>query len=120
MSNTPLPERIITMYVEGERGTYPIYKDGYTADQMHAHAAAVSADLQARLLKMSDTMKGMDAHEAGLAEAQAYLMAENARLREAIQHYEDALHDAFPNGARGDAFTYWNAARKITKGASHE
>ncbi len=40
----PLPARIITMYVEGERGTYPIYKaiykaiykDGYTADELRA------------------------------------------------------------------------------------
>ena len=46
---------------------------------------AENAALRERLLKMSDTMKGMDAHEAGLAEAQAYLM-------ERVKVLEDALH----------------------------
>jgi hypothetical protein len=31
---------------------------------------------------------------------------------EAIEHYESALKEAFPRGATGDVFHYWNEARK--------
>jgi hypothetical protein len=52
----------------------------YTADQMHAHAAAVSA-------------------------------ADNARLHAAIRHYEAALKEVWPEGAKGKSFEHWNSAR---------
>jgi hypothetical protein len=32
--------------------------------------------------------------------------------KEAIQHYESALKEAFPSGATGDVFFHWNEARK--------
>ena len=52
----------------------------YEADQMHAHAAAVSA-------------------------------YDNATLREAVKHYEAALKARWPEGAKGESFEHWNAAR---------
>jgi hypothetical protein len=56
---------------------------------IHTHAAAVSADLS----------------------------AENARLREAIQHYEAALKEAWPEGAKGKSFEHWNTARIAVHGS---
>ena len=32
--------------------------------------------------------------------------------KEAIEHYEAALKEAFPSGATGDVFHHWNEARK--------
>jgi hypothetical protein len=32
--------------------------------------------------------------------------------KEAIEHYEAALKEAFPSGATGDVFYHWNEARK--------
>jgi hypothetical protein len=121
MSDVPLPEPDGS--AEANKAPHP--GGGYEYDEVpawseplvRAHAAAVSADLQARLLKMSDTMKAMDAHEAGLAEAQAYLMAENARLHAAIRHYEAALKEAWPEGAKGKSFEHWNSARIAIHGS---
>jgi len=60
----------------------------HTAEQVHAYADACvkaeTAALRDRIQKMSETMIGMDAYEAGLAEAQAYLMTENKALREQL------------------------------------
>ena len=33
-------------------------------------------------------------------------------MKEAIEHYEAALKEAFPSGATGDVFHHWNEARK--------
>ena len=32
-------------------------------------------------------------------------------LREAVQHYESALRDAWPEGAKGASWEFWNRAR---------
>jgi hypothetical protein len=55
--------------------------------------------------------------EAGHAHAAAVSAAENARLREAIQHYEAALKEAWPEGAKGKSFEHWNAARIAVQGS---
>jgi hypothetical protein len=51
--------------------------------------------------------------EAGHAHAAAVSAAENARLHAAIRHYEAALKEVWPEGAKGKSFEHWNAARKI-------
>ena len=50
----------------------------------------------------------------------AYADACNAALREqvraledAIQHYESALRDAWPEGAKGASWEFWNRARIV-------
>ena len=35
--------------------------------------------------------------------------------KEAIEHYEAALKEAFPSGASGDVFHHWNEARKAQR-----
>jgi hypothetical protein len=55
--------------------------------------------------------------EAGHAHAAAVSAAENARLREAIKHYEAALKDVWPEGARGKSFEHWNSARIAIHGS---
>jgi hypothetical protein len=93
MSDLPLPEPWDYCYEwDGPYGTRKFSQAShngnrpdrsvpiYTADKMHAHAAAVSAQ-------------------------------DNARLREAIQHYEAALKEAWPEGAKGKSFEHWNTAR---------
>jgi hypothetical protein len=47
----------------------------------------------------------------------ADLSAENARLREAIQHYEAALKQALPGGAQGRTLDHWNSARIAVQGS---
>jgi len=37
----------------------------------------------------------------------------NARLREAIKHYEAALKLSWPEGAKGKAWEHWNEARRV-------
>lgn len=69
MSDVPLPPRNIEAYVEGERGTYPLYKDGYTADQMHAHAAAVSADLREENARLREALQSCEQYFADLIKA---------------------------------------------------
>lgn len=71
----PLPDEFLMHPTQGEC---------YTLNQLRAYSDAENAALRERLLKMSDTMKGMDAHEAGLAEAQAYLMARVKVLEDAL------------------------------------
>jgi hypothetical protein len=51
------------------------------------------------------------------AYAAAVSAADNARLREAIQHYEAALKEAWPEGAKGKSFEHWNAARIAVQGS---
>ncbi len=89
----PLPDRLITMYVEGERGTYPIYKDGYTKSQMHAHAAAVTAAKDAEIARLTaerDAAFAMSRCECATDEAcaeLAKLRAEVAGLRADAERY---------------------------------
>jgi hypothetical protein len=45
------------------------------------------------------------------------LGAENARLREAIRHYEAALKEVWPEGAQGRTLDHWNAARIAIHGS---
>jgi hypothetical protein len=51
------------------------------------------------------------------AYAAAVSAADNARLREAIQHYEAALKEAWPEGAKGKSFEHWNSARIAIHGS---
>lgn len=78
----PLPKAYFGYYAE------PMY----SAVQMRKYAVEVSAAdnaaLHERIQKMSDTMKGMEAHEAGLAEAQAYLMDRVQNLEAALRTVE--------------------------------
>lgn len=85
MSNVPLPaeQELEIKHLFGDVVTVK----GYGPTEMHAHAAAQSA-------------------------------ADNAALRErikvledAIQHYESALRDAWPEGAKGASWEFWNKAR---------
>jgi hypothetical protein len=46
-----------------------------------------------------------------IAHAAAVSAAENARLHAAIRHYEAALKEAWPEGAKGKSFEHWNSAR---------
>jgi len=49
--------------------------------------------------------------------AAAVSARENARLREAIRHYEAALKEAWPEGAKGKSFEHWNSARIAIHGS---
>lgn len=40
--------------------------------------------------------------------------------KEAIEHYEAALKEAFPSGATGDVFYHWNEARKALEDQPEE
>ena len=42
------------------------------------------------------------------------------RLREAVAHYDAALSLAFPEGAQGEVFAHWNAARDALRVAGKE
>jgi len=55
--------------------------------------------------------------DEAVAYAAAVSAAENARLREAIQHYEAALKEAWPEGAKGKSFEHWNTARIAVQGS---
>ena len=57
----------------------------YDADQMHAYADAENAALRERVKVLED----------------------------AIQHYESALRDAWPEGAKGASWEFWNRARIV-------
>ena len=46
-------------------------------------------------------------------EASAEAADEIERLQRMIDHYEQALKAAFPQGATGMAFEHWNEARKL-------
>ena len=57
-----------------------------------------------------------DGHEAAdrieaLQAENARLQADNAKLREALMHYDAALKSSWPYGAKGDAWEHWNEAR---------
>ena len=58
--------------------------------------------------------------ESAVADLQRQLVAvtaERDELKDAIELYEQALMASWPEGAMGDAFEYWNAARAaIAKG----
>lgn len=125
MSNTPLPEPLARLMKFAGKRRNEVSNPCFTAreciamaDQVHAHAAAVTAakdaeiaGLRERLQKMSDTMKGMDAHEAGLAEAQAYLMERVKVLEDALQAASDAiLH------IRDMHWTHWTAREQQEAG----
>ncbi len=94
MSNVPLPEPDCRLPMDGP--------PRYRADQMHAHAAAVSA-----------------ADNARLREA----------LRDMVRHFENCpeeqsnLHDGAPEPITQwdyDAFQILGQARAALKGASHD
>jgi hypothetical protein len=55
--------------------------------------------------------------DEAVAYAAAVSAVENARLREAIQQYENALKEAWPEGAKGKSFEHWNAARIAIHGS---
>ena len=92
MSNVPLPPRHIDAYIEGERGTFPLYKDGYTADQLHAHAAAVSAADNAALKTMLADARAADIHSCHDDCTRDGCV--NGRLRERIEALERLVIDA--------------------------
>ena len=63
---------------------------------------------------------GRKFYECWVDAIHAYSDAENAALRErvkvleeAIQHYESALRDAWPEGAKGASWEFWNRARIV-------
>jgi hypothetical protein len=49
--------------------------------------------------------------------AAAVSAQDNARLRKAIQHYEAALKEAWPEGAKAKSFEQWNSARIAIHGS---
>jgi hypothetical protein len=85
MSNTiPLPEASHTTPVKfGCDGLW------YRSDQMHTHAAAVSAQDNAALL---DQIQSLKDDNQKLAFEVLQMRKGNATLREALRHYESAMH----------------------------
>jgi septation ring formation regulator EzrA len=79
MSNVPLPK------VDYDAG----WHRQYTTDQMHAHAAAVSAQDNAALL---DQIQSLKDDNQKLAFEVLRMRKDNAALREALRHYESAMH----------------------------
>ena len=52
-----------------------------------------------------------------LDNAAAVSAADNARLHAAIRHYEAALKEVWPEGAKGKSFEHWNSARIAIHGS---
>ena len=70
----------------------------YTADQMHAYSDASNAALRADNTRIQNEVVGP--------------LRERVKVLEgAIQHYESALRDAWPEGAKGASWEFWNRAR---------
>lgn len=46
---------------------------------------------------------------------QAGAASRDAEIAELVELYEQALTASWPDGAMGDAFDFWNAARKVRK-----
>jgi hypothetical protein len=55
---------------------------------------------------------------AGTALMEALAQPESLRI--AIDHYEQALKASWTEGAKGEAFTHWNEARKALLSAAHK
>lgn len=55
---------------------------------------------------------------AGTALREALAQPESLRI--ALNHYEQALKASWPEGAKGEAFTHWNEARKALLSAAHK
>ena len=98
----PLPEPAGTLVPPAMTAGSSWYSHGYTADQMHAYAAAVSA--------------AKDAEIAGLRAELLKSLADNAPLRERVKVLEDALRGMVIANERhsflrvGDALTAARAA----------
>ena len=62
-----------------------------------------------RLRDFADCYTTNDLHDSLVREA----ANEIERLQKMVEHYEQALKIAFPDGAFGDAWYHWNEARKL-------
>lgn len=104
MSNVPLPEPAFSL--RWERGEHKVSPpmddcDCYTADQMHAYAAAVSAAKDAEISRLKHRIALHDPCNGRMAgEPPRYtpecvvLRADVAGLREQVQHLQSLLVDA--------------------------
>jgi hypothetical protein len=70
-----------------------------------------------RLQSGTEEVCRLDEAVAYAAAVSADLAAENARLHAAIRHYEAALKEAWPEGARGKSFEHWDSARIAIHGS---
>ena len=111
MTKILIDEAVVTQTLEAlEVATTPLAKDRQKV--LMAQAALRQALAEAALDKMAET-----ARELGLSYEQdsknSQVMFKRLEAYEfAIKEYEDALKVAFPEGATGQAFHHWNAARK--------
>lgn len=81
-------------------------RDGYKPKEMELAADAI----ESLSTSLDITSKQRDASNRRIEE----LQDENYKLKQAIECYEQALTCSWPEGALGDAFEYWNSARRIT------
>ena len=83
MSNTPLPEPAI---IDRHIPTNIVIR-GYTADQMHAHAAAVSADMDEKIAQLRQYLDAAQRRGEGLRE-------QVVALQNQVIHLTKILDDA--------------------------
>lgn len=117
ISNTiPLPDPDIVVDDNGVAWNYATNsglhgRHYYTADQLHAHAAAVSAAKDKEIAALRETFHAAKA--VGIQQ-ESIIMKQERRIKvleDAVKHYEAALKARWPEGAMGESFGHWNDAR---------